>query len=525
MNQNGSQPEIGGRYAKFALGLLVVVYVFNFIDRQILSVLAEDIKADLGLSDSDLGFLFGTAFAVFYSIFGIPLGKLADVWSRKKLISLGLATWSMMTALSGTAQSFTALATYRFGVGIGESSASPATFSLLSDYFSPKVRATVLAIYSSGVYIGAGIGIFLGGWIVSLWNSSFPDPLLAPFGLRGWQAAFIGVGVPGLLIAILTWQIREPKRGMSEGIDSEEDTQPLKTTLKEFMGLTPLVFIQTKDKKRFLLTNCYFAFTYFLVFYLLILITGDYIQWIAFGIGLYLMTCWIQGLKFRDPVAHGMIFKSKALIFALLGFPFIAFNTYAHGAFGPAFYMRTHGLDEAVVGTVLGLIVAVGGVIGVIAGGITGDRLRRRNPNGRLWVAFFAALFVIPTSLGLLYSPNLYMSLFWNFLFHIVSPMWVGLAATTVSDLVLPRMRAIAGAFYLLVLSMIGLALGPYTVGKISDIFQLQGHTEGDALRLAFTVALFFLAIPLITFVLACRYLPGDESSKIDRARELGEII
>ena len=393
MNQNGSQPEIGGRYAKFALGLLVVVYVFNFIDRQILSVLAEDITAELGLSDSDLGFLFGTAFAVFYSIFGIQLGKLADVWSRKKLISLGLATWSMMTALSGTAQSFTALATYRFGVGIGESSASPATFSLLSDYFSPKVRATVLAIYSSGVYIGAGIGIFLGGWIVSLWNSSFPDPLLAPFGLRGWQAAFIGVGVPGLLIAILTWQIREPKRGMSEGIDSEEDTQPLKTTLKEFMGLTPLVFIQTKDKKRFLLTNCYFAFTYFLVFYLLILITGDYIQWIAFGIGLYLMTCWIQGLKFRDPVAHGMIFKSKALIFALLGFPFIAFNTYAHGAFGPAFYMRTHGLDEAVVGTVLGLIVAVGGVIGVIAGGITGDRLRRRNPNGRLCVDFFAALF------------------------------------------------------------------------------------------------------------------------------------
>ena len=117
------------------------------------------------------------------------------------------------------------------------------------------------------------------------------------------------------------------------------------------------------------------------------------------------------------------------------------------------------------------------------------------------------------------------ISLFWNFLFHIVSPMWVGLAATTVSDLVLPRMRAIAGAFYLLVLSMIGLALGPYTVGKISDIFQLEGHSEGDALRLAFTVALFFLAIPLITFVLACRYLPEDESSKIDRARELGEII
>ena len=117
MNKN-SHPEIGGRSAKIALILLVIVYVFNFIDRQILSVLAEDIKADLNITDSDLGFLFGTAFAVFYAIFGLPLGKLADVWSRKKIISIGLATWSLMTALSGTARSFFSLSVYRVGVGI-----------------------------------------------------------------------------------------------------------------------------------------------------------------------------------------------------------------------------------------------------------------------------------------------------------------------------------------------------------------------------------------------------------------------
>ena len=162
---------VGGRQAKITLILLVLVYVFNFIDRQILSVLAEDIKLDLNISDSDIGFLFGTAFAVFYSIFGIPLGRLSDVWSRKKIISIGLGTWSLMTALSGTARSFTSLAIFRFGVGIGESSASPATYSLLSDYFSPKVRSTVMAIYASGLYIGAGIGIFLGGWSPNLVNS------------------------------------------------------------------------------------------------------------------------------------------------------------------------------------------------------------------------------------------------------------------------------------------------------------------------------------------------------------------
>ena len=113
MNKDESHPDIGGRSAKFALAILVVVNVFNFIDRQILSILAEEIQADLGISDSGIGFLYGTAFAVFYSVVGIPLGRLADVWTRKNLISIGLATWSFFTILSGTAKSFFSLAFYR----------------------------------------------------------------------------------------------------------------------------------------------------------------------------------------------------------------------------------------------------------------------------------------------------------------------------------------------------------------------------------------------------------------------------
>ena len=215
---NPSIPEVGGRSAKFALILLVIVYVFNFIDRQILTILAEDLKADLNISDSDIGFLYGTAFAVFYSVVGIPMGKLADTWNRKNLISLGLAFWSLMTFLSGTAKSFLSLSIYRFGVGIGESSASPASYSLLSDYFSPKVRATVLSIYASGLYIGSGIGIFIGGLIVDNWNEAFPIISEAPFGLKGWQVAFMAVGIPGILLALITWQIKEPPRGLSEGL-------------------------------------------------------------------------------------------------------------------------------------------------------------------------------------------------------------------------------------------------------------------------------------------------------------------
>jgi len=139
--------EVGGYHAKVALSLLVLVYIFNFVDRQILSILAEDIKADLGISNSDIGFLFGTAFGVFYSVVGIPMGKLADSWNRKNLISVGLAFWSLMTFMSGTAKSFLSLSIYRFGVGIGESTATPSAYSLLSDYFSPRVSYCIINIF------------------------------------------------------------------------------------------------------------------------------------------------------------------------------------------------------------------------------------------------------------------------------------------------------------------------------------------------------------------------------------------
>ena len=171
-------------YPRYVLAVLVVVYVLNFLDRQILSILNEHIKADLGLTDAQMGFLFGTAFAVFYALFGIPLGRLADVWVRRSLISAGLAFWSAMTALSGLSQNFAQIAAARIGVGIGEASASPAAFSLLSDWFPPRRRATVLAIYSSGIYIGAGLGLGIGGLVVDRWDAAFPSGT-GPFGFRG----------------------------------------------------------------------------------------------------------------------------------------------------------------------------------------------------------------------------------------------------------------------------------------------------------------------------------------------------
>lgn len=517
--------EVGGYHAKVALSLLVIVYVFNFIDRQILSILAEEIQADLGISDSGIGFLYGTAFAVFYSVVGIPLGKLADVWTRTKLISIGLATWSIFTVLSGTARSFLALSIFRIGVGVGESSASPSAYSLLSDYFSPKVRTTVLAIYSSGVYIGSGIGLFLGGAIVDQWNTIFPDPSLAPFGIKGWQAAFIAVGLPGLLLALVTWQIKEPKRGLSDGIETTQHPHPFKEMLKEMIGLTPFALMGQEKIVKNLFINFSIALFIFLLCFLLASMTSDIAQWVAFGMGCYFIACWIQSLRLRDPAIFAVIFRSKAHLFCLLGLPFIPFVQYAHGAFQPMFYMRNHGVDILEVGTVLGIFTAVGGLLGIVTGGILGDKLREKYPNGRLYLIICVALMIVPSSLLYLYVENLYFSYFWNFMFSFIAPMWLGLGVSTIADLVLPRMRAVAGAFFILMLSMLGMALGPYLTGEFSDLLQTQGVNEGESIKTALAWCSTVLLITIVFLLTACRYLPEEEKNKVEIARSYGEDI
>lgn len=193
---------VGGPYAYYVLGVLFVVYIFNFIDRQILAILLEPIKKDLQVSDTALGFLTGFAFAVFYTFAGLPLARIADRWVRRSLIAISLAMWSIMTAVSGLSRNFTDLALARIGVGIGEAGASPPAHSILSDYFPPEKRATVLAFYASGIYVGVGLGYWLGGWINDVY---------------GWRTAFFVVGLPGVLMALLVrFTIREPIRGMSE---------------------------------------------------------------------------------------------------------------------------------------------------------------------------------------------------------------------------------------------------------------------------------------------------------------------
>ncbi|MDE0885132.1 MAG: MFS transporter [Myxococcota bacterium] len=197
-------------YARYALGLLSVVYIVNFVDRQVLSILLESIKLDLGLSDVELGLLSGTAFGIFYATLGVPIARLADISSRKVVIVASLTLWSLMTALCGSAASFAALLMYRIGVGVGEAGGSPPSQALISDFFPEERRGAALGIFSLGVPIGILIGLLAGGWL---------DQSL------GWRTAFVVVGLPGLLLSVLlALTLREPPRGMADGLPTESRT-------------------------------------------------------------------------------------------------------------------------------------------------------------------------------------------------------------------------------------------------------------------------------------------------------------
>jgi len=524
-HENAGQ-EVGGRYARYALLVLVIVYIFNFIDRQILSILAEEIKADIGVTDAQIGFLYGTAFAVFYAVFGIPLGRLADVWVRKSLISAGLFFWSIMTALSGTASSFGSLAAFRFGVGVGEASATPAAFSMLSDYFSPRVRATALAVYSSGIYIGAGIGTFLGGMIVDSWNGAYPDISTAPFGLKAWQAAFFVVGIPGILMAFWVRSLKEPTRGQSEGLTATVHPHPFKAAFEELMSVLPpltVINLWRVGGIKVVLWNLVFLGLIGALGYLLVESTGNFAQWAALAVGVYAAVSWVQNVRITDYPTFNMIFRCKTMICLAWGIPFYAFITYGIGFWGAPFMIRVHGQSASEVGTYLGLGAALGGWIGVTMGGVVSDLLRRRFVNGRLFVIAAVPVLSLPFVFGFLTTDSPIVAYVCSFFFSIFSPMWTGPSASTLNDLVMPRMRAIASAFYIMMITFIGLALGPYLIGYVSDSISVATGDSSEALRQAmiYSLIMFFVAGSFI--VAALKFLPGDEAGRLDRVRAAGE--
>jgi MFS family permease len=512
-----ARSRVGGPYAWYVLGVFVLVYMMNFIDRQIMSILAEDIKKDLGIGDSEIGFLYGTVFGVFYALFGIPLGRLADMWHRIRLLSLGLTLWSAMTALSGLASSFSQLALARIGVGVGEASASPVAYSVLSDYFPKEKRATALSIYSSGLYLGGGLSLFLGGLTVDRWNRAFPDG--GPFGLVGWQAAFMAVGLPGLLLALWVATLREPVRGLSEGIVMPAEPTPFRKFGKELSSvLPPLTILHAAGHGgRALGVNLVGLAIAGLFFAGMSHFTGNWPQWLALGLAGYAVFSWSQSLFYRDRPTHELIWGTPTFLLMVVAFGMVSLTGYAHGFWGAPYAIRNFGADKALIGLFLGGGGAAAGFLSIIAGGTIGDHLRKTSANGRIVVGFATILLPIPFILLQYTTSSLTMFYIWAFMVSLTGSLWVGIAGATAQDLVLPRMRGAATATFLIGTTVIGLGMGPFLAGRLSELLGNLGHA---------LMAMSLLApIPLLCLAYVYRNLPNAEATRIDRARAVGEPV
>lgn len=527
-------------YRYYVLALLMVIYAFNFLDRQVVTIVAPYLKADMGISDAQVGLLFGTAFALFYAVFGLPLAKLADGWNRVRTISLGLSFWSLMTAISGTASNFAQLGAARVGVGVGEASASPASYSLLQDYFPKSMRATVLALYSAGIYIGAGAALIFGGEVIKYWEANYTAET-APFGLSGWQATYFAFGIPGLILALLMiLTVREPVRGEIDGMPTPGDPNPVKSVMGEFAAMLPpwnwrgfrrfaggaatlrsnfllLAGLVAAAIVTILVTDALLAPAKRAVVGQIgsFAITTNMVQWIAIAAGIYCSASWLQTIRLRDAPAHALIANRGFLALTLIG------GLMSYISYGLSPFIFIYAKDQFGVGPeaglTLGIITAVAGGLGATFGGILGDWWRQRHPAGRVLVMLVALVGSAVTIVGSYVTSDL-STFYWfagaNIFVHI---MWLGPCAASIQDLVLPRMRGAATATFFLGTTIIGLGLGPYMVGLISDI---TGNLRGSLMG-----TMVVMPIILAMIVIAYRSVPSLSETVVERAREAGEPI
>ncbi len=426
-DENARRVTYTPRYRQYVLGILLVVYVFNFIDRQILSILLEPIRQDLGLSDTQLGFLSGIAFAIFYATMGIPIARLADRSSRVNVIAWALAAWSVMTAVCGLAQNFWQLMLGRIGVAVGEAGASPASHSLISDYFVPETRASAMGIYAMGVPIGTLIGLLAGGWLVHFFD---------------WRTAFIVVGLPGVLMAIIVrFTVKEPPRGNSEGIMREQEPVPLKEAIA-FLWARP---------------------------------------------------------SFRHVV---------------LAVAFHAFVSYGYNGWLPAFFARSYGMSSAEIGSWLAPLIGIFAGLGTFSGGYISDYFARHDRRWYVWVPGITLAISVPFFLLAFMSDNKFTTLALLIVPLYFNYIYLGPTFAMIQGLATVRMRAMASAILLFVISLIGLGLGPFLVGVLSDY--LKPEFGEESLRIALMFVFLFNIWSGIHYYIAGLTLREDLDSNPD---------
>lgn len=385
-------PSVDGVSAqtRTMLWILLIVYIFNFLDRQIVNILAEPIKAELGLSDTQLGLLAGPAFAVFYALLGIPIARYADKdgTNRVRLIAIALAIWSAMTAVCGLAQNFVQLLFARIGVGVGEAGCTPAAHSLISDSVPAEKRSSAIAFYGLGVPIGSLLGLITGGIVNDLY---------------GWRIALMLVGAPGLMLALVVlFVMREPRHSRTaEAAATASAAVPL--SLGEAM---------------------------------------------------------------RE------IFASRAYIYILIAASFTAFLGYGKGLWTISFFIRSHGLSTTQAGLSLAVVLGLAAAFGTWLGGKTADKFGARDKRHILTFPAFGMALVAPVLFLGYHMENWLVAMALLVVPSIVNNAYYGPAYGCVQGLVQPRARAVAASIMLFGQNLIGLGLGPFLFGVLSDALQ-----------------------------------------------------
>lgn len=517
--------------ARYALLLCALTQAVSLLDRQILAILAPAIKADLGVGDAEMGLLYGTVFGLFYALFSLPLGRLADGWSRVKLLSISLAFWSGATAFGAGATGFAMLAASRLGVGIGEASSQPAGTSLLYDYWPKHRRGFVMAALSSAISLGIGGSLVLGGVAAAWWSAAYPGST-APLGLRGWQFAFLVASAPGFVLSAFMWRLREPERGAMDGISTPPDPAPFRASWKVFSAVLPgfgwLTMLRDKASAGQWGTNLGIAGLIVAAMWWLYRFCSDFaprppldfglfsisphaLQWGVIGFGLIALLNMIQNMARSDPQAYRVMARSPTLIMCMAVGSLQSVINYGMMGFNPSFLMRTYSLSAQDTALQFGLLSAASGIIGHLIWGILADWLQVRLPGkGRAWVSLFAMGVSPVMALWVYHAPDP-TSFYLRFIpYSLILTGWLPPLYAIMYEQVLPRMRAVMGSVYLLTATITGLGIGPYLVGLISD-------GTGD-LRFAM-LSINLVGIPIVLMMLAIAgRAHRDETALLERA-------
>jgi MFS family permease len=458
---------ISRAYRGYALGLLAFINLLNYLDRNVIFALFEPIKRDLGLSDTQLGWL-GSAYILVFSVAALPFGVLSDLRSRRAVIAGGITVWSVFTFLGGLVRSYWQLFTCRAAVGIGEAAFGPAASSLVADYFPGKGRAAAMGVLASGIALGGVLGIGLGGVLEELY---------------GWRIAFMVVGMPGLLCAFLVARLIDPTRvptqlTVREYLRSAEGG--ISALFKEFgftiLGVTAGLLIA------YVLDSVYGATSRLDVAAFGAAVglglALDIARWVRLGRrGEFRKTPFGEGVgsTFDDIVAAGRrVLSTPTLSFVFVAGAMISFGMNGIVGWGPTFIARELGLSSSEAATLLGKWGLVAGTAGTLAGGGLADWLRRHTEQGRVIAVSLGLLLGGPLAIWLLSvrDPEIFTPLFFTAFFFL--SWYNGPLTAVIFDVVPSRVGATVAGTYLLFIHLAGDAIAFPLVGFLSDRFGID---------------------------------------------------